>query len=166
MELKTYDNFIDAFNAAIAKHSNDDLAKEEGHVTQVWSDAEVTSQKGGSLLNQRTLHMFSQPFIEGCWAARDGSQIKGVPADWPHWKTDSSGMKTGFIYTDDLGVAALAELMVKFSIWAAIARATVHGTRMLPYSIKFSDDSGKEIGQMSVVKDWVREQVEVTGKNI
>jgi hypothetical protein len=83
MELKTYDDFLAAFNEAIAKHSNDELAKKEGHVTQVWSDAEVTSQKSGDLLGQRTLHTFSQPFIEGIWQAKDGADIKGVPADWP-----------------------------------------------------------------------------------
>jgi hypothetical protein len=75
-------------------------------------------------------------------------------------------VKTGFIYTDDMGVATFTELMVKFSIWTAISRAFVYGSRMLPYSIKFSDDSGKEMSQVAVVKEWVREQVDTAGKNI
>ncbi len=38
---------------------NPELAKQEGHVSQVWEDGEHTSQKGGSLLGQRTLHTFA-----------------------------------------------------------------------------------------------------------
>lgn len=39
---------------------NPELAKQHGMVTQVWEDGELTSQKSGDLLWQRTLHMFER----------------------------------------------------------------------------------------------------------
>jgi hypothetical protein len=41
---------------------NPDLLQNEGHVSQIWEDGEWTSQKGGGLLHQRTLHHFGQAF--------------------------------------------------------------------------------------------------------
>jgi len=42
--------------ALIAAH-DPSLLDREGHVCQVWEDGELTLQKSGSLLGQRTLHM-------------------------------------------------------------------------------------------------------------
>lgn len=44
--------------------SNDELAKEEGHVYQLWQDGEITSQKAGELLWQRSLHQ-AESGLEG-----------------------------------------------------------------------------------------------------
>lgn len=41
---------------AIAEHNNPELAKEPGMVYQVWEDGEITLQKSGELLGQRSLH--------------------------------------------------------------------------------------------------------------
>ncbi len=47
----------------LLKAHNPELAKiEGGHVTQLWWDGEVTSQKRGSLLNTRNLHSFEPGF--------------------------------------------------------------------------------------------------------
>lgn len=54
--------------------SNDALAKEEGHVYQVWNDGEVTSQKAGELLWQRSLHSME--------SGLEGVNITGLV--WPH----------------------------------------------------------------------------------
>lgn len=40
----------------IAKHSKPELAKQVGMVYQVWEDGEITLQKSGDLLWQRSLH--------------------------------------------------------------------------------------------------------------
>lgn len=49
--------------AELVKAHNPELSKIDGkHVTQLWWDGEITSQKGGSLLNQRSLHSFESGF--------------------------------------------------------------------------------------------------------
>jgi len=55
----------------IAKVSNPDLAKSPDMVYQVWEDGEITLQKCGELLWQRTLHMMEAGF-------RD----RKVPLEW------------------------------------------------------------------------------------
>ena len=46
-----------------AKSVDDPKQAEEGMVYQVWQDGEVTLQKGGSLLWQRTLHLDRPAFL-------------------------------------------------------------------------------------------------------
>ena len=47
----------------VKEYHNPELAKIDGqHVTQLWWDGEITSQKGGSLFNQRNLHSFQPGF--------------------------------------------------------------------------------------------------------
>jgi hypothetical protein len=49
--------------AVLAVEGNPDLAKQHGMVTQVWSDGEVTCQKSGDLLWQRSLHQVTPPCV-------------------------------------------------------------------------------------------------------
>jgi hypothetical protein len=55
---------FEKLSAAIAEESNDSLSKEPGMVYQVFEDGEVTLQKSGDLLWQRTLHCIMPPFKE------------------------------------------------------------------------------------------------------
>jgi len=47
---------VEKLQAAIVEESNDSLSKEPGMVYMVFEDGEVTLQKSGDLLWQRTLH--------------------------------------------------------------------------------------------------------------
>lgn len=76
----------EALKALIASASNDELATIAGHVTQVWYDGEITSQKSGELLNQRTLHTM-HPGLE-C------EKLSMPSEDFPH--QNSRGF--GYIY--------------------------------------------------------------------
>jgi hypothetical protein len=60
---------IDRFGVTGFAHQvdNPELAKQHGMVTQVWNDGEITYQKSGDLLWQRTLHM-DCPAIPGAEA--------------------------------------------------------------------------------------------------
>ena len=53
----------------IAELHNPELAMQEGHVTQIWNDGEITTQKGGDLLWVRSLHIMEvgllPPRLEG-----------------------------------------------------------------------------------------------------
>lgn len=51
----------DEFRALVLAASEPDLARAEDHVLQFWTDGEVTSTKGGSLLGQRSLHTVARP---------------------------------------------------------------------------------------------------------
>jgi hypothetical protein len=55
----------------IINSDNPSLSEKEGHVTQLWNDGEITSQKSGGLLWQRTLHLIK-------------SGLKGVSIKMPH----------------------------------------------------------------------------------
>lgn len=72
--------------AFIQSASNDELAAMPGHVTQVWHDGEITIQKSGDLLGQRTLHTV-RPGLE-C------EKLSMPPGDFQH--QNQSG--NGFIY--------------------------------------------------------------------
>jgi hypothetical protein len=76
----------------IAKHSKPHLAAEPGMVKQVWEDGEVTLQKSGDLLWQRSLHM-----IEAGFSTKLDIDL------FPH-KTSNGH---GYIFTDDEGAAAI-----------------------------------------------------------
>ncbi len=43
-------------HAIIGSLNNDELAKQPGHVYQVWEDGEITMTKSGELLGCRNLH--------------------------------------------------------------------------------------------------------------
>lgn len=49
--------------AAALKADNEQLSKEHGMVHQVWQDGEITCQKSGDLLWQRSLHCFAPPVL-------------------------------------------------------------------------------------------------------
>lgn len=72
----------------IQRHSHPELAQRSGHVLQVWHDGEVTSQKAGDLLWQRTLHCLAGSILAH----------KGL------WKLFPETVSTGtFIFTDEAG---------------------------------------------------------------
>ena len=54
--------------AFIESKHRPELAEQPGMVYQVWEDGELTLQKSGELLWQRTLHQISGPVITG-WQA-------------------------------------------------------------------------------------------------
>jgi len=60
-------NVIDSLKVSIKtllyKENNPELAKQHGMVKQLWNDGEITCQKSGELLWQRTLHQFHPPCI-------------------------------------------------------------------------------------------------------
>jgi hypothetical protein len=90
---------VDKIQELVTKHSHPELAdREGGMVSQDWADGEVTSQKCGSLLGQRSLHQI-EPGVEGL-------DIPGIV--WPN----KNFRDIGFIYTDDAGTKALREAMV------------------------------------------------------
>jgi hypothetical protein len=51
----------DELDALVRASHNPALAGEDGHVYQIWNDGELTSQKAGRLLWQRTLHTLCYP---------------------------------------------------------------------------------------------------------
>jgi len=72
----------------IAANSKPELAKLPGMVYQVWEDGEITLQKCGELLWQRTLHMMNA-----------GDSARAVD---PKLFTHQQG-KHGYIFTDEEG---------------------------------------------------------------
>jgi hypothetical protein len=82
-------------------HSKPELAKPEGHVTQVWYDGEITSQKAGELLWQRSLHSREQGI--------DGVEF---PVTWPA----STSRGKGYIFTDDAGAKAVRKAIVNITM--------------------------------------------------
>lgn len=68
------------------------LATREGMVYQVWEDGEVTLQKSGSLLWQRTLHVH-----------QSGDTSKSIPVDMFPCKHNGHG----YIFTDHIGAESL-----------------------------------------------------------
>lgn len=82
----------------IKQHSDDSLSLKEGHVYQIWEDGEITIQKSGSLLNQRTLHIVAPAF--------DG---KAAPLSiFPH----RNSCKHGWAY-----VTQEAAYTIRLAIW-------------------------------------------------
>jgi hypothetical protein len=80
--------------ALITTHSHPELAEIDYEmVCQVWEDGEITLQKGGSLLNQRTLHTIDEGHPDHFVNA----------ALFPHINTSGHG----FIYTDRKGALAV-----------------------------------------------------------
>lgn len=53
--MTTIQNYEDFVELTRNLHQPE-LAKRPGHVYQIWEDGEITSQKGGDLLWERTLH--------------------------------------------------------------------------------------------------------------
>ena len=123
----------DKLKELIAKHNKPELAKQAGHVTQVWDDGEVTSQKAGDLLWQRTLHCFE----EGCG-------IKLYLKDLFPEQTNGNG----YVFTDSVGAYEIRLFILE------------HAKKMLDCHIK--DASGKlereKIRQES--EDMIRKQRE------
>ena len=158
--MKNCSDFKTALAELIAKHSKDHLAEVDGMVTQVWADGEVTSTKSGSLLGQRTLHSISQGFINTSTWNDENVEVKGLDGEWPHWKQIGDKAKVGFIYTDSLGVAAMAELLVKYAIYDNIRRMQIAGMQMLPYDVKFIDKEGNKVSDFAISTKWVNEQLE------
>lgn len=67
----------------IAKSWHDPEApKQPGHVQQIWEDGEITSQKGGELLWQRTLHCWRPPITGIVKAELPVSDINGHSYIW------------------------------------------------------------------------------------
>ena len=57
------DTLSDKIKSEVIGAHNPALSQIDGkHVFQLWSDGEITKQKGGSLLNQRSLHSFNPGF--------------------------------------------------------------------------------------------------------
>jgi len=83
----------------IKLHSNDQLSQEPGMVYQVWEDGEVTLQKSGDILWQRSLHCIKPGMSESI-----------NPNNFPH-QTERGN---GYIFTTEEGTkiirAAIAEL--------------------------------------------------------
>lgn len=78
----------------ISLHSKPDLAKLPGMVRQVWEDGEITCQKSGELLWQRTLHCLEP-----------GDAAKAVPLEWfPEYGREG---KHAYIFTDEAGSEAV-----------------------------------------------------------
>ena len=78
----------------IKEHSHPELAEVGGMVYQVWEDGEITLQKCGPLLWQRSLHMVGV-----------GIPDKAVNIDW----FDNVTKNHGNIFTDEEGAKAVSE---------------------------------------------------------
>ena len=87
---------LDDLQATVIEHSTPELAKLDAHVYQVWSDGEVTLQKAGPLLWQRTLHSVNEPLSPN-------TETKII---WPEHMREH-----GFIYTDEAGVEAVRDAL-------------------------------------------------------
>jgi len=48
----------------ILDRNDDELAKSDGHVCQVWEDGEISLQKSGDLLWRRNLHTMKLGFVQ------------------------------------------------------------------------------------------------------
>jgi hypothetical protein len=78
----------------ILQHHHPELAQVSGHVLQVWHDGEVTTQKAGELLWQRTLHCLAPSILAH----------KGL------WKLFPEQVSTGtFIFTDERGALEIRQ---------------------------------------------------------
>lgn len=53
---------LEELSIAISALNDPEAPKQEGMVSMVWHDGEVTCTKSGSLLGQRNLHMLEFPF--------------------------------------------------------------------------------------------------------
>lgn len=95
INLQPSEEQLARLQALIAEHSHPELAEQEGHVLQFWYDGEVTSQKAGSLLNQRNLHQVQRGFG------------KGVDFDGLEWPNNKN------VYTDKVGEYALRACMLE-----------------------------------------------------
>jgi len=78
-------------------HSHPEMAEQTGSVYQVWDDGEITLQKSGELLWQRTLHCIK-------W----GLDYTDKECKWP-----SSYNGHGYIFTDREGAEAIGEALAK-----------------------------------------------------
>lgn len=72
------------------------VANEDGMACQVWNDGEITLQKSGSLLWQRTLHQM-QP-------GEDGRNLEGLPHEF-------NGSR--FVWVRDLEAAKRLSSMIR-----------------------------------------------------
>lgn len=89
---------IDSIHAAIAANSKPELAQGPGQmVYQVWNDGEVTLQKCGDLLWQRTLHCDAR-----------GKASVAVAPEW--FPSQYNGY--GYIFTDREGAYAVREAIL------------------------------------------------------
>ena len=89
----------DGLKELILKHSHPELAKVEGHVYQVWEDGEITLQKSGSLLHQRTLIMI-----------HPGTSIY-LPSEY----FPNNDSRHGNIYTDEVGAHTIRLEILKLA---------------------------------------------------
>lgn len=88
--MKTLKELID-------EHNHPELAKESGHVYQVWGDGEVTLTKSGDLLGRRGLHCMDMAIT-------------------PEWAADILPEESNgntFMYTDELGARAIRVRIAK-----------------------------------------------------
>jgi hypothetical protein len=88
---------IAALKKLLTEHSKPDLAKKEGMVYQVWEDGEVSLQKSGQILWQRTLFT-----IERGFERRFSGEL------FPHHLTAvNRADRHGYIFTDETGAMAV-----------------------------------------------------------
>lgn len=90
--------------ALIEKHNKPELAKEGGMVWQVWQDGEMTLQKSGDLLWQRTLHTIA--------SGREDKMVD--PEMFPdHLSAPGCAWgRHGFIFTDEEGANAVRDAIL------------------------------------------------------
>jgi hypothetical protein len=92
--------------AVLEAQHKPELAKCEGMVWQVWDDGEVTLQKSGELLWQRTLHQQSPGFLDQ------------TPIElWPDTRYMNAGQKLcGFVFTDAPGTRVVLEALYNWQL--------------------------------------------------
>jgi hypothetical protein len=93
---------IEGIKALIALHHKPDLAKQDGMVYQVWEDGEVTLQKAGPLLWQRSLHMIEPPIY--------GAKVSGELFPM-HLCNPGQKERHGYIFTDEAGCEAIRKAL-------------------------------------------------------
>jgi len=82
----------------IVKHNKPELSREHGMVYQVWEDGEITLQKCGDLLWQRSLHSI--------WP---GIEAASVPLDWFPNQTSNHA----YIFTDEIGAKEVRQAILE-----------------------------------------------------
>ena len=95
----------------IKQHNHPELAEEQGMVRQVWGDGEVTLQKSGELLGQRSLHQVAPPITPEKYAMTlpDGEQEN------EHGYVENPD-KT-YIFTDEAGAIAIRKEILSYWVY-------------------------------------------------
>jgi hypothetical protein len=99
-----YDDILEE----IKKCHNEQLAKESGHVYQIWNDGEITLQKSGNLLNMRNLHTMESGFT------LDKDTI--YSSYWNIKKEDMPNRKDGSAYVTKDDAYRIRQMMAKYLI--------------------------------------------------